>query len=319
MASSCLLVWESEEGGYGTRGVSISLRSSCGAMISLISVQLWSLSGSQVARALKKTDRKRVAAREEEQLEIGARVAQHIRLGEREKKVMERELQGRKSWWKSLRLRRKTTCPHVVPRSTGSDNIVHISVIRAGFLVLWHVGLLADKDKARGRGETSDVVSSYSNDSHLKFKIKLCFQFCVIYDGILMFQHKRRSQNLIKNSKNECNRLQQDEWSASFPARLDVCEGKSTASIDREHKLELLLPRTWGSWSEKRQGQTAQVIMSLSNHRRLCSTHSWPLTAPRDVMNRSCSRRPQEKSTTGTRLPQSTAVMKAFTVVILKD
>lgn len=53
-------------------------------MISLISAQLWSLSGSQVARALKKTDRKRVAAREEEQLEIGARVAQHVRLGERE-------------------------------------------------------------------------------------------------------------------------------------------------------------------------------------------------------------------------------------------
>lgn len=62
-----------------------------------------------------------------------------------------------------------------MPRSTGSDSIVHISVIRAGFLVLWHVGLLADKDKARCRGETSDVVSSYSNDSHLKFKIKLLF------------------------------------------------------------------------------------------------------------------------------------------------
>lgn len=88
------------KGGYGTRGVSISLTSSCGAMISLISAQLWSLSGSQVARALKKTDRKRVAAREEEQLEVGARVAQHIRLegwGGRKKKVMERELQGRKS------------------------------------------------------------------------------------------------------------------------------------------------------------------------------------------------------------------------------
>lgn len=132
---------------------------------------------------------------------------------------MERELQGRKSWWKSLRLRRKTTCPHVVPRSTGSDNIVHISAIRAGVLVLWRVGLLADKDEARGRGETSDVASSYSNDSHLKFKIKLCFQFCVIYDGILMSQHKRRSQNLIKNSRNERNRLQQDEWSASVPCK----------------------------------------------------------------------------------------------------
>lgn len=55
-------------------------------MISLISAQLWSLSGSLVAGALKKTDRKRVAAREEEQLEIGARVAQHIRRGERERK-----------------------------------------------------------------------------------------------------------------------------------------------------------------------------------------------------------------------------------------
>lgn len=89
------------------------------------------------------------------------------------------------------------------------------------------------------------------------------------------------------------------EWEIGLVyARLDVCDGKSAASISKQHRLELLLPRTWGSWSEKRQGQTARVIMSLSNHRRLCCTHSWPLTAPRDVMNRSCSRAPQGKSTT---------------------
>lgn len=77
--SECL-----RKGDGGERDASISLTSSCGAMISLISAQLWSLSGSQVARALKKTDRKRGAAREEGQLEIGARVAQHVRMGERE-------------------------------------------------------------------------------------------------------------------------------------------------------------------------------------------------------------------------------------------
>lgn len=44
-----------------------------------------------------------------------------------------------------------------------------------------------------------------------------------------------------------------------------------------------------------------------------------PLTAPRDVMNRSRSRRPQEKSTTGTRLPQSAAVMRASMAVTSED
>lgn len=68
-------------GWWGEGDARICLRSSRGAMIGLISAQLWSLSGSQVARALKKTDRKRGAAREEGQLEIGARVAQHVRLG----------------------------------------------------------------------------------------------------------------------------------------------------------------------------------------------------------------------------------------------
>lgn len=73
-----------------------------------------------------KTDRKRVAARKEGQLEIGAT--------ERKRETGDTTA-GKEELMKESEIGRKTTCPHVVPRSTGSDNIVPISAIRGGFRV----------------------------------------------------------------------------------------------------------------------------------------------------------------------------------------
>lgn len=87
------------------------------------------------------TDRKRVAAREDGQLEIGERETGDTTAGKEE-------------LMKESEIGRKTTCPHVVPRSTGSDTIVPRSAICSGFFLLRYVGLQADKDKARCREET---------------------------------------------------------------------------------------------------------------------------------------------------------------------
>lgn len=54
---------------------------------------------------------------------------------------------GKEELMKESEIGRKTTCPHVAPRSTGRDKIVHVS--GGGFNVLSHCSFLEGKDKAR--------------------------------------------------------------------------------------------------------------------------------------------------------------------------